>query len=146
VTLVALPSPAAFNYSHRGEYSNSRPVITVEFAATDSHGVLLGSYRTGVLVDTGADLTLLEYGVSVALGLDLSDRTKYPKRKIGGIAGGLDCASATIKAELCGKWFEIPVVFALPPHSVQNLLGREGVLDHVGFAFGRAEDAIYCAA
>jgi hypothetical protein len=145
VTLVALPSPAAFNYSHRGDYPDGRPVITVEFATTDRHGVLLGAYRTGVLVDTGADLTLLEYSVSLALGLDLSDRARYPKRRIGGIAGGLDCASATIMAELCGRWFEIPVVFALPPYNVQNLLGREGVLDYVGFAFGRAEKAVYCA-
>jgi hypothetical protein len=146
VTLVPLPSPAAFDYSHRGDYPDHRPIITVEFAATDSHGALLGAHRTGVLVDTGADLTLLEYGVSLALGLDLSDGARYPKQRIGGIAGGLECASATILAELCGRWFEIPVVFALPPHNVQNLLGREGVLDRVGFAFGRAERAVYCAA
>lgn len=146
MTLVALPEPADFSYSHKGDYPDSRPIITVEFAATDAHGVLLGAYRTGVLVDSGADLTILEYGVSMALGLDLSDRAKHPLGQIGGIAGGLTCVSATIMAEFCGHWFEIPVLFPMPPRPVQNCLGREGVFDHVGFAFGRAEKAVYCAA
>ena len=149
MTLVALPSPAAFDYSHRGDYPDTRPIITVEFAAADTHGVLLGAHRTGVLVDSGADLTILEYGVAVALGLDLRDEARHPRVGIGGIAGGLLCARATIMAELCGSWLTIPVMFpvpprvGLPPPNVQNCLGRDGVFDHVGFAFGRAEKAVY---
>jgi hypothetical protein len=152
VTLVELPSPAAFDYSHKGDYPDSRPIITLEFAATDPNGVLLGAHRTGVLVDSGADLTILENGVASALGLDLSDEESYPRGRIGGIAGGLIVAGATIMAELCGRWFTIPVVFAVPPRAglpapnVQNCLGREGVFDYVGFAFGRAEKAVYCVA
>jgi hypothetical protein len=152
VTLVELPSPAAFDYSHKGDYPNERPIITVEFAATDANGVLLGAHRTGVLVDSGADLTILESTVAVEIGLDLRDEAKHPRGTIGGIAGGLVVASASVMIELCGDWLTIPVVFpvphaaGVPAPEVQNCLGREGVFDHVGFAFGRAEKAVYCVA
>jgi hypothetical protein len=151
VTLVELTSPAAFDYSHKGDYPDSRPVVTVELAATDSDGVLLGTHRTGVLVDSGADLTILENGVASAVGLDLGNEASHPRSGLGGIAGGLVVASATIMIELCGDWLTIPAVFPVPwmgqpAPDVQNCLGREGVFDHVGFAFGRAEKAVYCVA
>lgn len=142
MTLIALPSPAAFDYTHRGDYED-RPIVTVEFAAVDARGVLLGAYQTGVLVDSGADRTLLGYDVSMALGLDL---TEAPKERVDGIAGGIVCAQTMIMAELCGRWFRIPAMFPVPPVGVQNCLGRAGVFDHVGFALGRAEKAVYCSA
>lgn len=145
MTLTALPNPAAFSYTHRGDYED-RPIVTVEFASVDSRGVLLGSYKTGVLVDSGADVTILEYDVAMALALDLADQARYPRGPIGGIAGGLICAKAEIMAELCGRWFRIPAMFPVPHRGVQNCLGRAGVFDHIGFALGRAEKAVYCAA
>jgi hypothetical protein len=151
VTLVELPNPAAFDYSHKGDYPDSRPVVTVELAATDANGVLLGAHRTGVLVDSGADLTMLENGVALTLGLDLSDEVRHPRKALGGIVGGLVVADATVMVELCGNWLTIPAAFPVPwggrpAPDVENLLGREGVFDHIGFAFGRAEKAVYCVA
>jgi hypothetical protein len=148
VTLVALPSPAVFNYSHKGDYSESSgngPVITVEFAMTDPDGFLLGADRTGVVVDSGADVTMLNYRVAEALGLDLTDEERYPRQRAIGIAGGVPCAGAWILADLCDRWFEIPVMFAMPGYNVRNLLGRRGVFDRIQFAFGHADEAVYCA-
>jgi hypothetical protein len=147
VTLTPLPGPVALEFTHRGDYpGETRPVITVEFAAKDSRGVLLGAYRTGVLVDSGARTTLLSFSVGSSLGLDLSDAI-YPKRRIGGIVpgAGLYCAEAEIMVELCGRWLQIPAHFSLSPDPVRNLLGREGVFDRVRFAFGHAERVLYGA-
>lgn len=150
MTLVALPSPAAFDFTHRGDYSeedNARPVVTVEFAAVDARGVLLGAHRTGVLVDSGARTTLLGFDVAQKLGLDLSE-SRYDKTHIEGIKAEarLWCAKTTVLVELCGQWFRIPVFFSLEPGPTRPLLGRTGVFDRVRFAFGHAERAIYCAA
>ena len=149
MTLVALPSPAVFNYSHKGDYSESSanglgPVITVEFAAIGPDGFLLGADRTGVVVDSGADVTMLNCRVAEALGLDLSDAERYPPQRAIGIGGDVPCASAQILAELCDRWFEIPAMFAMPGYNVRNLLGRKGVFDRIQFAFGHADETIYC--
>jgi hypothetical protein len=154
VTLTLLSTPAAFRYSHKGDYgageNEGRPVITVEFASRDGRGVLVGAHRTGVLVDSGARTTLLNHDVSQRLGLDLSE-TRYRKDHVGGITpkAGLYGAWADkgeVLVEICGRWLEIPVFFSLAPDPIRNLLGRNGVFDHVRFAFGHAERAVYCAA
>lgn len=150
MTLSRLPTQATFRYSHKGDYSQEkedRPIVTVEFAARDARGVLLGAHRTGVLIDSGARTTVLNYDVSVRLGLDVSE-DRYKKDHIGGIKPnvGLYGAWAAIMVEICGRWLEIPAFFSLEPDPIRNLLGRNGVFDHIRFAFGHAERAVYCAA
>lgn len=147
MTLAALPTPRGIAFTHRGNYAGQeeeRPVIDVEFAAVDDHGVLLGSYTTGVLVDSGARTTLLSLEAAAELGMDLSER-RYPKAHIGGIVpgAGLWVAFAPVKVNLCGRWLDIPVAFHLHPTRVSHLLGRGGVFDQVEVCFRHVERAIY---
>ncbi len=123
-------------------------MMEVEFAATTAEGVLIGRpIHTTVLVDSGARTTLLDGGFARTLGLDLS-QPWYPKSTIGGIVpgvGGLPVARATLKASLCGRWFDIPVNFNIGPLETQNLLGREGPFERLVVAFWHAGGVILAA-
>jgi hypothetical protein len=146
VTLVELSSPHLVSFSHRGDYSvevTGRPVIEVEFAAIDGRGVLRGAYETGVMVDSGADRTVLGYNVAVALGL--GDLSAYP---VGFLKGAvpdseLICSTVEILARLCGTWIPIHALFPREDASVKNVLGRDDVFDRVRFGFGGGERAVY---
>ena len=107
---------------------------------------MLGSYTTGVLVDSGARTTLLSLEAAIALGLDLSE-SRYPKGSIGGIVpgAGLWVAFAPIKVNLCGRWLDIPAAFHLHPVPIRHLLGREGVFDQLDVGFRHVERAVYAA-
>ena len=138
MTLQGLATPTQVGFTHAGAYADpeGRPIIEVEFAATSREGRLLGSTQTGVLIDSGAPMTLLGYIDSIRLGLDLGD-PHYPRDRIGGIVPGfkLPVAYAVIKVFLCGRWLNIPAAFSTSPVEVRNVLGRDGVFDRILFAF-----------
>jgi hypothetical protein len=148
VTLAKLPSPHPVSFSHRGDYSaeaTGRPVVEVEFAAVDSHGVLLGSYETGVMIDSGAERTVLGHNVGVALGL--GDLSVYPMAFLQGAVPGseLTCSTVGILARLCGVWIPIRALFPREDVPVKHLLGRDDVFDRVCFGLGGGERAVYGA-
>jgi len=150
VSLVALPDSRDIGFTHRADYSSqegNRPVIDVEFATVDQEGRLIGTYETGVTVDSGADTTLLGLSAAVTLGLDLTDPA-YSDVPISGIVPGTRLAGreAPVLVRLCGVWLEIPVTFVTSMGPVRHLLGREGVFDNVLFAFAHSEQALYGAA
>jgi hypothetical protein len=120
-------------------------VVEVEFAAVDGRGVLLGSYETGVMIDSGAALTVLGHNVAVALGL--GDLSSYPLALLKGVVPGseLPCSAVPVRARLCGVWIPIRVAFPREDVPVKHLLGREGVFDRVRFGFGGGERAVYGA-
>jgi hypothetical protein len=64
VTLKLLAPPVALSFTHGNAYAKSpprRPEIEVELAATSPGGAMLGQpIRTNVLVDSGADFTMLD--------------------------------------------------------------------------------------
>jgi hypothetical protein len=148
VTLSKLSSSYPVRFSHRGDYSaeaTGRPVAEVEFAAVDGRGVLLGSYETGVMIDSGAALTVLGHNVAVAL--DLGDLSSYPLAFMQGAVPGseLPCSTVPVMARLCGVWIPIRALFPREDVPVRYLLGREGVFDRVRFGFGGGESAVYGA-
>jgi hypothetical protein len=118
-------------------------VVEVEFAAIDTAGVLRGSYETGVMVDSGAAVTVLGHDVAVALRLgDL--RTYTPASLKGAVPGSeLPCALVHVMARLCGVWIPIRALFPIEDAPIKHVLGREGVFDHVCFGFGGGEHAVY---
>lgn len=149
MTLVQLPAPHPVSFSHRGDYSTEatgRPVVEVEFAAVNSHGVLRGSYETGVMVNSGAALTVLGHNAAVALGL--GDLESYTPASLQGAVprSELPCAIADVMARLCGIWIPIRALFPLEDEPVKHVLGREGVFDRICFGFGGGERAVYGAA
>jgi hypothetical protein len=130
------PAPTP-TFSHGTLYRrapNDRPVVEVEIAAVDATGSLLGRpVTTTVLVDSGADRTMLDGGLAPTLGIDLRS---CPRDVIGGVgAGGVPVAEATVKMELCGAWTDVPVSFTLGPIGHPQLLGREGAFDAIAVSF-----------
>jgi hypothetical protein len=109
-------------------------MLEVEIAATTAAGQLLGKpLTTAVLVDSGADVTMLDGGLAPTLGIDL---TQCPHDSVGGVgAGGVPVAAATVRMLLCSTWVRVPVNFTLRPIGHPQLLGRSGAFDEVAWAF-----------
>ena len=103
----------------------------VEIAATSRGGVLRGRpIETAVVVDSGADYSMIHDSYARHLGIELS---QCPVRPVRGITGKGEAREASINIYLCGSWFEIPVLFA--PDRWPQLLGRRGVFDNLFMAF-----------
>jgi hypothetical protein len=111
-------------------------ILDFELAGFDESGILTGTYTTGMVVDSGAELSLLGGEVATALGIDLSER-RYPKSRVKGVVPGqfLPTAEAHVLIRICDRWFKVPVRFPTVPSPVRALLGRHGVFDRVTFAF-----------
>lgn len=109
-----------------------RPIIDVEVAATTPNGVLLGTpLRTDVLVDSGADVTMLEASLAGTLGIDLRG---CPMEWVQGVGGVKPVWKAIVMMHLCDAWVHVPVAFALQQQP--QLLGRDGAFDSLWVAFG----------
>lgn len=110
-----------------------RPMMEIELAAVDANGALLGQTKTVLLVDSGADRTVLDSGLAGILGIDLS---AVAPRQMGVAGGGVVqswLSPNPILMLLCGKWVRVPVEFC---HGQQpGLLGREGAFDALRLAF-----------
>lgn len=110
--------------------------------------MLLGRpIRTTMLVDSGADVTVINGGFARTLGLDLSQR-HYPKTTIGGIGGWLSVARAEVKMALCGSWVDVPAYFTLDPlvpRQRPNLLGREGAFTSIVLSFVHRRQVLLAA-
>lgn len=142
--MVSPPLTHGAGYAHRPD---QRPIIEVEIAATAPEGVLLGKpIRTPVLVDSGADVTLLDGGLAPTLGINLAD-PRFPKGTVGGVgAGGVPVARADVKMDLCGKWVTVPVNFTLRSITHEQLLGRAGAFDALLVSFLHGRYALLAAA
>jgi len=130
--LHALPEPHQILVTHRAFYLDV-PDIEIEIAATSPLGALRGerSISTVVRVDSGATTTMLHDGYARHLGIDLSQVTREP---VVGITGEQEWYPiALLDMRLCDQWLEVPVLFA--PNRWPQLLGREGVFDHLFVAF-----------
>jgi hypothetical protein len=155
VTLLRLPTPYAVDFTHRGEYpedpNDRRPHLTVRLMSFDQSGQMLKEYETGVMVDSGAKLTVLKHATAVALGLtDLANLRKYePGTLTGAVAGdSIQCAIVPLMVLICERWLDLRAMFPLEdePDPVHQLLGADGVFDEAFFGFGGGEAAVYASA
>lgn len=150
MSLVQLSPAASLSLTHGslyGHHPGARPVIEVEVAATDSNGQLQGKpVRTSVLVDSGADTTMLDGGLAKTLGIDLAD-ARYPRGQIGGVGqGGVSVVQVSVLMRICDKWHAVPVNFTLNPIGHPQLLGRDGAFDGLVIAFIHGQTAMLAAA
>lgn len=130
--------PIAF--THKASY-NFAPTIQVEIAVTTPLGVLMGrSIKTEMLVDSGADITMLDSAYAAPLGIDLSRCTRSQAH---GIGGEVSTRLATLQMYLCGRWFDVPVAFH--PNLPTQLLGRRVVFDNLFLAFAQGHNSFYAA-
>lgn len=113
----------------------------MEFAATSLTGVLLGNpIRTAMLVDSGADTTMMDESYARRLGIDLS---QYQPASVGGIGGFVPGRRVILRMLLCGQWLNVPVIFA--PSMPVQLLGREGVFDKFFLAFAHGYSSFFAS-
>lgn len=121
-------------------------MIEVEIAVT-SGGVLVGKpLRTSVLVDSGADTTMLDGGLAATLGIDLND-PRLPKGTVGGVGkGGVDVTRANVRMSLCGRWLTVPADFTHEPIQHPQLLGRAGAFEGLLVAFVHGQTTMFAAA
>jgi hypothetical protein len=119
--------------------------MVVEFAATDANGVLRGSKSTNVLVDSGADLTMLNADLAADLGLDISGMRTETLIGIGGSTTGYfpNPADTFVFANLCGQWTVIPICFEVNRDT--NLLGRAGAFEALNIAFVHSQSWMFAA-
>ena len=103
----------------------------VEIAATSPGGVLRGRpIETVMLVDSGADYSMIDDSYARHLGIDLS---QCPVQPVRGITGEGETRLARLNIYVCGSWLEVPVLFA--PDRWPQLLGRRGIFDNLFVAF-----------
>ena len=130
--------------THRGSYvsqGSRQPEINVEIASVTASGVLLGTVRTPLVVDSGADCTILDEAYALPLGIDLS---QCPIGHIGGIEGGsIRVRSARVLMFLCETWIDAEVWFQ--PDRWPQVLGRQDVFDNLFITFFHRANEVYAS-
>ena len=118
-------------------------MVEVEVVATDATGILLGApQKTTVLVDSGADFTMLDDRLAPLLGVPSSFGRPI---SLEGIANNeVHGRLVPLKIGLCGAWIDAPVMFC--PRPDPQLLGRAGVFDQMTFSFIHGQSRLFAAA
>lgn len=149
MTFVAVGPPTTIDFPYRASYGaadGGRPVTEIEIATCTRDGVLIGSMRTGVLIDSGARTTLLRFEDSVRLGINVAEG-RYPKEWIGGIVPGygLRVARVTLRALILQRWIDLPAAFPLGPTNppIRRILGRLGAFESHIFAFDHGHGYVH---
>jgi hypothetical protein len=99
--------------------------------------MLLGQpVRTTLLVDSGADTTMIDEVYAAFLGIILD---QLPTIDVNGIGGKVVARRAVLMMDLCGHWVPVPVWFY--PNMMPGLLGRAEVFDNLIVAFAHGQNA-----
>jgi len=146
VTLEPLPDPRGMRFTHGADYGifggPGAPMIEVEVAAVTSQGVLRGqSIQTTVLVDSGAEYTLLDRRWIRPLGLHEWEGVTSEMDGVGG--GKVNGRLIKVLMGLSGGWLSVPVIFCDNPKPA--LLGREGAFEALWIAFLHGERRLLAA-
>jgi hypothetical protein len=106
-----------------------RPIVSVEIAAPAGGGIV-PSARLEMLVDSGADRTMLLREFVEPLGVVLPDKPDWTYTTADGRhAPGWN---AQLLINVVGPWLLVPVTVR---EEGLSLLGREGVFEQIRFAF-----------
>jgi hypothetical protein len=98
--------------------------------------MLLGQpVRTTLLVDSGADMTMIDEVYAAFLGVVLD---QLPTIEVGGVGGSTIARQGVLMMDLCGRWVPVPVWFC--PKRMPGLLGREVVFDNLIVAFAHKQN------
>jgi hypothetical protein len=128
------------NQNYRG-HPDRRPEIEVDIATVTSSNVLRGTVRTSVLVDSGADFTLLDAANAAPLGIDLA---RCPSDTLFGLGGSpFQVRASQVLMYLCGRWINVRVYFGSGQHT--QLLGRQDAFDKLLIAFFHPSYDLYAS-
>lgn len=145
MSLTPDASVSVVEFTHVKPYADvaTSPIVELELAAVNAQGVLTGTSSTGLIVDSGAEVTMLGAEIAVRLGIDLADE-RYPRGTARGIVAGAGIITVEVPVMvlICDRWIEIPTLFVPSPMPVRPLLGRRGVFDRVSFGFRHRPGAL----
>ncbi|MFY9484724.1 MAG: retropepsin-like aspartic protease [Patescibacteria group bacterium] len=115
-----------FPYARYGPFL--RPVIPIKFIHIEQ------SFPYQVLIDTGADVSIVHAEIADQLSLELKSGKEYP---FGGITGSGMGYIHHISVDIGGLIFEkVPIVFSndISPRG-HGILGHEGLFDKMRLVF-----------
>ncbi|MFH1562529.1 MAG: retropepsin-like aspartic protease [Nitrospirota bacterium] len=95
------------------------------------------SLERHLLVDSGADITLIPKKVGKELGFALKEGEEI--NSLGGVSGSTAIVYRQLKLRIGKFEFDAPVAWALLEEKVPLLLGREVVFDKFDIEFKQAE-------
>ena len=104
------------------------------------HLTAQNSARVEMLVDSGAELSLITKQLGEDLGLSRTAREIISKAE--GVGGSIEYLLRDIEMELDGHIFRVPVAWAQTDFCEEILLGREVVFDLFDIEFKQAEEMI----
>ncbi|MEG3845437.1 DUF5678 domain-containing protein [Microcoleus sp. herbarium19] len=104
------------------------------------HLTAQNSARVEMLVDSGAELSLITKQLGEDLGLSRTAREIISKAE--GVGGSIEYLLRDIEMELDGHIFTAPVAWAQTDFCEEILLGREVVFDLFDIEFKQAEETI----
>ena len=143
-----LRNPVHLRFDHQRTYPTlgGIPRLLVDFRSVDrsARNVLGGQASVLVIVDSGADVTMLPWRFAAPLRVPLDDLPRATIRGAGG--AGVPCSGKIrLEAQLCGRWVELPVRFFTEDVRTDALLGREGAFDALHLAFAHSRQLMYAA-
>jgi len=110
-----------------------RPMVSVEIFGSDD------SKKFDALLDSGADVSLLNLEIAEVLGIDLSNAKPANFTGISGNINGYRVERVKVKIEGFFEEIEMPVCFVDSP-SVGLLLGQDGFFDLHRIKFEKDHD------
>jgi hypothetical protein len=112
-----------------------QPLYTIELQFKSSR------LKLPMLIDSGADGSLISYHTGVQLGLTLSEgETKQLARGIGG--GVIYYVWRDIQISIDTHSLIIPIAWVVEGENQEEILGRAVVFDHFDIEFKQADEAI----
>jgi predicted aspartyl protease len=94
----------------------------------------------GMLIDTGADFTLISRSYASLLGIKYNElKSETEKVEIANLET-INARKTRINIEIDGENFDIPILIA--NGEVEALLGRKGVFDRYEVTFQEAEQQV----
>lgn len=100
----------------------------------------INSFKTRILVDSGADFSLITHQLGVKLGFTKSIGERVSKAE--GIGGSIDYLLRDVEMEIDSHKFTAPVAWIQSDDCEEALLGREIVFDLFDIEFKQAEETI----
>jgi hypothetical protein len=149
-TMESLIDPAISEFVidriHEYEFIEPRKFYGIRFRSLKQHEwtprklVFLNSKPIEMVVDSGVDLSLINYGIGISLGFEKS------VGEIGesamGVGGKVQYLIRQVEMSIEGKTFNARLAWLQSDLATDNLLGRETVFDMFDIEFKQADEEI----